>query len=314
MRRLHSEPAQSVRVPSKQPKTGVCDVVGSAAVEQRRQRGAARVVARVSSRPGHAAAEDQPPVRVVQQRLAGRGRVEHRRVGAVLVRQDVHARNRRCRPPQIRLLPAGFHVQGPVEDHVGRHAILGVRHQHRELADRGARAGTLRVREHQERRTVRVAHERRRGRPEGRRMGRRAGRLRVGPQPSEPDADHDQPQEKRRSQQRASRPFGRRRLVVSIRERMPIHEQERADSGWKPGARSGRTSGFLSGHGHTSEQPGCRRRRTFSFGKRTFLPGRWTGGVRLVCACAHLPHRCRQEGSGAARDRRPAGGRDIVSL
>src|SRR5581483_9799262 len=64
-------------------------------------------VALVAARGRDAAAEDERPVRVVQEDLARRRRAEAGGLDAVVVLRDVHARDRGRMPPEGGLVPRG---------------------------------------------------------------------------------------------------------------------------------------------------------------------------------------------------------------
>ena len=127
-----------------------------------------------AARSGDAAAEHQRSARVVEERLAGGLRAEPPRLRAVVVSQHGDVRKALRGSPERGLLPAGWrHPPGAGTARTSS-AARGAREHFRELAERGAGAVTLRVREEDERRAIGGAHER------GPVEAMRAGRSRPG--------------------------------------------------------------------------------------------------------------------------------------
>src|SRR6185312_9499801 len=172
--------------------------------QQRDERLFAVVVAGMAARSGHAAAEDERAVRVVEHRLAGRLDAEPARFGAFIVAKSDHAFDLRGLAPEIGVVPAGVARRRLQKQDVGFRPGLRARQDFRELVEAGARARTLRVSdEHERRRGRRRAECAVRGPARGR-LGSNSGAVVVRPQGPESGCDAGQPDDCERGNQDTS--------------------------------------------------------------------------------------------------------------
>ena len=145
-------------------------LAGRASANMRLEAG---VVALVTARDGRSAAEQQPSVRVVQQRLPGRLRAKASASSAVVVAHDRDARESVAASRQSSVCSQSLAASRRLDEDDERvRASRGARHQLGEFGEAGARAVALGMREHHERRTRGVQ---RRAALRGHRAGASAG-------------------------------------------------------------------------------------------------------------------------------------------
>jgi hypothetical protein len=94
------------------------------------------------------ATEKQLPLRPKQLRVAGCFRTEAPRFHAIEIMENLYSGNCLSRAHQISLFPIATNLLRLNKENVGRNFFLKVRHDLRQFADAGPRAGTTRVREH----------------------------------------------------------------------------------------------------------------------------------------------------------------------
>src|SRR5512145_2111700 len=105
-------------------------------------------------RTGDAAAEDQRAVRVVENGLPGGHHTEPRRLDALVVTNHADAGKARRRSPEVGLLPIQSEAVWFLKDNVGPGPPRRAGEDLRELTKARARAGTLRVCEKDQRRSI----------------------------------------------------------------------------------------------------------------------------------------------------------------
>src|SRR5262245_49351759 len=102
---------------------------GCLVVQERQKRRTAVVVSDVAARACRAAAEQQPPLGCVEQRLSGGLHPEQSRLLSAVVAKESDARDVAGGLPQVGLLPAVRDTSGFDEDDVGPRTMRGSRQQ-----------------------------------------------------------------------------------------------------------------------------------------------------------------------------------------
>lgn len=121
---------------------------------QGNNRALAHIVSGMAARLRDAAAKEEPPVPIKQERVSGCFSAKSAGFAPAHVRRDSYSGNRRRASPKAGVVPSGAHGFGFNKENVSAHPALDLGHDLGQFADARSCAWAARVREHHQGRLV----------------------------------------------------------------------------------------------------------------------------------------------------------------